>query len=82
MATGKWKPKTNVALVKVVRKWVRRLQAQGFVVFKHAKGHSGAVGNEAADRRADRGRDGHRRTLREAMRARTIGAAAPQPAPP
>eukprot|EP00959_Pyramimonas_sp_CCMP1952_P165560 3460852-Pyramimonas_sp.AAC.1 len=49
MATGKWKPKTNIALVKVVRKWVRRLQAQRLVVFKHVKGHSGAVGNEAAD---------------------------------
>eukprot|EP00959_Pyramimonas_sp_CCMP1952_P335455 7023710-Pyramimonas_sp.AAC.1 len=48
MATGGWKPKSNIELIKNVRKWVRRLQAS----------HSGAIGNEQADGNADVGREG------------------------
>ena len=56
MSLGQWRPKNNHMLIRRVRFWVKKLQSSRRVLFRYVKGHSGAAGNEVADRAADRGR--------------------------
>ena len=56
MATGLWKPKSNVQLVEGVQKALTDARRVASVAFMHVKGHAGIKGNEEADRLASKGR--------------------------
>ena len=51
-------PRTNVALAEKVAALVEEVRAIRPLKFKHVKGHSGDIGNDCADKYADRGAAG------------------------
>jgi ribonuclease HI len=55
MALGQWKATRNVELIAAVQEAVQTVRKARDVYFMHIKGHSGAHGNDRADRLAARG---------------------------
>ena len=58
MATGKWKPQSNIALIQQVNALVRQVCGHRQVFWQHVYGHTGVEGNERADKAAARGAQG------------------------
>ena len=52
-------PRSNQRLAESVASWVEKVRSVRPLEFRHVKGHSGDVGNDAADKFANRGREGH-----------------------
>ena len=59
MATGKWKPQSNIALVQRVHALVCQVCGHRQVFWQHVYGHTGVEGNERADKAAAKGAQGH-----------------------
>ena len=60
MATGQWRPRSNMQLIQTVQDLVTQVAGLRTVHWQHVYGHTGVTGDERADRNADRKSKGER----------------------